>query len=556
MEYLNILFLNSISSLIVILNGISFKKLINFKDINKNHYESGLYGLIVISIITFITNFFFKISSFVSILILITPVLFIIKDILPQRKKIILNSIILGLISSLIMYYDNTNRPDAGLYHLPFINIINESKIIFGLANLEFRFGHTSILQYLSAAFNNIIFTENGILLPQANIFAISVLYFINLIKSNSNTILKLIFFLFLFNILYSMNRYSGSGNDDPGHIFYYLAICNFFYVYFNKQENDLKKNVIFFSVFAFLIKPFLIFVFILPLILLLEKKINIFSKINIMCFFIIFFWLFKNVIISSCALYPISFTCFKSVEWTTLNSKVSNPERVSRTSEAWSKDWPNKKVEINQKDYIKKFNWLPTWMNNHYYIFLKEITPQLLLLLLLLLFSGRTFKDKNINKLNKKLLIITLLSSFLWFLKFPIYRYGQAYIISFFNLLFIFVTNYNFDFFKIKKNYINKFINIILIIAFVGILYKNFVRVYKNYENNYLNSPWPKMYSYTAKNEKNKNLAIYSKEGKFLYFKPFPYTLCMFSNSPCTSNVDVGEIKKRNKFGYKIYFY
>ena len=59
MEYLNILFLNSISSLIVILNGISFKKLINFKDINKNHYESGLYGLIVISIITFITNFFF-----------------------------------------------------------------------------------------------------------------------------------------------------------------------------------------------------------------------------------------------------------------------------------------------------------------------------------------------------------------------------------------------------------------------------------------------------------------------------------------------------------------
>ena len=241
MEYLNILFLNSISSLIVILNGISFKKLINFKDINKNHYESGLYGLIVISIITFITNFFFKISSFVSILILITPVLFIIKDILPQRKKIILNSIILGLISSLIMYYDNTNRPDAGLYHLPFINIINESKIIFGLANLEFRFGHTSILQYLSAAFNNIIFTENGILLPQANIFAISVLYFINLIKSNSNTILKLIFFLFLFNILYSMNRYSGSGNDDPGHIFYYLAICNFFYVYFNKQENDLK---------------------------------------------------------------------------------------------------------------------------------------------------------------------------------------------------------------------------------------------------------------------------------------------------------------------------
>ena len=154
MEYLNILFLNSISSLIVILNGISFKKLINFKDINKNHYESGLYGLIVISIITFITNFFFKISSFVSILILITPVLFIIKDILPQRKKIILNSIILGLISSLIMYYDNTNRPDAGLYHLPIISMLNESKIILGSANLHFRFAHGSIIQNFSSLYN------------------------------------------------------------------------------------------------------------------------------------------------------------------------------------------------------------------------------------------------------------------------------------------------------------------------------------------------------------------------------------------------------------------
>ena len=54
----------------------------------------------------------------------------------------------------------------------------------------------------------------------------------------------------------------------------------------------------------------------------------------------------------------------------------------------------------------------------------------------------------------------------------------------------------------------------------------------------------------------KNKNLAINSEDGKFLYFKPFPYTLCMYSDSPCTSNVDVGDIKKRNSFGYKIYSY
>ena len=60
----------------------------------------------------------------------------------------------------------NVYRPDAGLYHLPFINIINQEKIIVGLSNLHFRFGHISILQYTSAIFNNTLFAENGIVFP------------------------------------------------------------------------------------------------------------------------------------------------------------------------------------------------------------------------------------------------------------------------------------------------------------------------------------------------------------------------------------------------------
>ena len=127
--------------------------------------------MILISLVTFTANFFIKISSIVSLIILLLPIVFIIKEIFPNKNKIIYHSIIIGLISSFIMFFDNTNRPDAGLYHLPFINIINDSKIIIGSANLEFRYGHTSILQYLSAAFNNIVFSEKGILLPLANTF-------------------------------------------------------------------------------------------------------------------------------------------------------------------------------------------------------------------------------------------------------------------------------------------------------------------------------------------------------------------------------------------------
>ena len=92
---------------------------------------------------------------------------------------------------------------------------------------------------------------------------------------------------------------------------------------------------------------------------------------------FIIFIWLLKNILISSCAIYPMTKSCIKDLEWTTYKSEVSNPDRVSRTSEAWAKDWPNKKFEINQSEYIKNFKWLSTWRNNHFKVFLKEIIPK-----------------------------------------------------------------------------------------------------------------------------------------------------------------------------------
>ena len=46
--------------------------------------------------------------------------------------------------------YSNEYRPDAGFYHIPYIQILNENKIILGLANIHSRFGHVSIIQYLS----------------------------------------------------------------------------------------------------------------------------------------------------------------------------------------------------------------------------------------------------------------------------------------------------------------------------------------------------------------------------------------------------------------------
>lgn len=555
MEYFTIILLNSLSCILLISNGLVFKKIFKFENIQENIIESGIYGIILISIITLFLNFFVKISSSISLLILFLPLIFVYKDIYFLKKKILNLSIILGIISSLIMFIDNTNRPDAGLYHLPYINIINESKIVLGVANLEFRFGHTSILQYLSSAFNNIIFSNKGILIPLANIFAFISIYLLYLIKKHKN-ILRIIFFLFLFNILYSMNRYSGFGNDDPAHMFLYLTVCSYILTFFNDNK-DSKKNVIFFSTYAFLIKPFLILIFLMPLFLLFTNKIKLFSKVNFFCLAILSLWFLKNILVSSCILYPEPKLCFKSLPWTTFYSSVSNPERAKKTSEAYAKDWSNKKFKIDKSEYLKKFNWLSTWKNNHFEIVIIEILPQIILVIMLILIkpSSHSF-HKFSNNLAWQIFFIGLISSVLWFFKFPLYRYGQGYIITFINSFFLLTLSKDFKILPINERLFNKTLISILIIVSLGILFKNLDRIYKNYQNIYLDYPWPKMNSYTNKNKKNTNIAVYSDEGLLIYYKPYPYLLCMFSKSPCTSNLNVGKIKKRNKLGYKIYYY
>ena len=157
---------------------------------------------------------------------------------------------------------------------------------------------------------------------------------------------------------------------------------------------------------------------------------------------------------------------------------------------------------------------------------------------------------------MNLKLILIGFISFGLWFLKFPIYRYGHAYIITFINFLFLFYLTSNYKIFNFNEKFIFKFINYILILLIIGVVLKNVNRIYSNMNTKYYQSPWPKMYSFTETNKKNQNLKINSSEGELLYYKPFPYSLCMYSSSPCTSNLDVGDIRKKNILGYTIYFY
>ena len=175
---------------------------------------------------------------------------------------LIISSLVFLLIAKSTVY-----RPDAYLYHLPFINIINDHKIIFGLSNIHFRFGHISIIQYTSAIFNNFIFLKNKILLPTALIAAgIIVNFSYKLYKYLKNKKFNFHFYYLFFIIIfiaYKMNRYGEYGNDAPTHfLFFYLVseiIKNIEY------KSSTFSNLLLISIFIIMNKITMAFSIFLP---------------------------------------------------------------------------------------------------------------------------------------------------------------------------------------------------------------------------------------------------------------------------------------------------
>ena len=208
----NLLFVSFLGVIITLPFGFLFLK--NHEKTISSYSKILCYGIIIISFISVFLNFFTPLSKIICTLIILISFFIIFRN-----KNFFFNlvffkfSIIASLIVFILVFNSTVYRPDAYLYHLPFINILNEFKIIIGLTNLHFRFGHTSILQYTSAIYNNFIFFEKGILLPSALIGSSIILNFSSQLgnyikKKNFNIHFFYLLFITIF-IAYKMNRYS-----------------------------------------------------------------------------------------------------------------------------------------------------------------------------------------------------------------------------------------------------------------------------------------------------------------------------------------------------------
>ena len=508
-----------------------------------------VFGLIILSFFSLITNFFAPLSKFINTFFLILGFIIIWKyKEVYLRKKYFIFCFLSSIILFLLLTKSNVYRPDAGLYHLPYISILNNEKIIIGLSNLHFRFGHISIIQYNSAIFNNLLFGDRGLNLAIGIIVSTIILNYL----SNFNYRLKkkqfdfyffLIFSLLIF-IFYKVNRFSEYGNDAPAHLLMFLLISEI--IKNSKEMNNSKfSNYILISIYIFMNKIILLLCFLFPLTLLLKKKFKLkfFTKKNIFIFIFISLWTIKNIFVSGCILYPIKSTCLESLSWT----NVEKARQVSIENEAWAKGWPdlNKdKSKLSIQNYSKKFNWIKTWGKNHFIKILKIMIPYIIVLLIIILFIRSEKKTFRIDKLFKYIIFINIIGIAMWFLKVPVFRYGYSYLILFTSL--IFATFGNSFHLKERSKFLFKSSIILLLIIFIS---KNLNRIlYYNYE--YFDYPWPKIYSMDDKN------ILEKLDSKLINGKKFYYTntsYCMYGNSPCGITVD--GLKHKKVLNYSLIY-
>ena len=546
--------------------GLMFNRAI-FKKNTKNfdYFEVGILSFIFIGFLSLIINFFIPINKIVGSIFLWVSFIYLLIHFINTKKKVELFYIIiiLSFISSSILILSNINRPDAGLYHLPYISILNENKIIIGLTNIHYRFGHTSVMQYISAIFNNHTFKSEFINVPLASIFSFYLLFILSEFKrslENKENRLIITNFLIIIFSLYSFSRYSNYGNDIPSHLYFFILIIFFLKIPNLKETSNYSFYTIsLISIFLFMLKPFMIIALLLPFFLLLisQRKLKLIKDTKaILCSSLIIIWIIKNILISGCLFFPIKQSCISSLKYYDENIVTL----ASNEAKAWAKGFPDQKGKdkMGLEEYSSNLNWISTWGDNHFKKILEKVLPFLIFILIVVVpyMLIKSQKRKKISKENSNsnfflITIFSLICCGYWFFYFPVYRFGTSFIAI--SIIVIFVSVF-FQFRTLDKANSN-FFWIFIIIFILGSIGKNYNRIFSNYNKSYISYPWPKMYTLrdNEKNLKKKFKEIYDENNQFLYNYSGGEE-CMYSKSPCTHMLN-NKIYKNKIFGYDVFY-
>ena len=464
----------------------------------------GLVGISFLTIISYASTLFIAHNYIFNLLIISLGILMLIifnKNIIHLKREIIYFIIIFGVLSIFILI--GKTHDDFPYYHFAYSQLITEYPHPIGMGQLNNGFRHPSSLFFLSSMFYlpkisfYLFHIAPAYFLGFANLFLLRNMFDKNIFQDHKFlNLLNLIFFIFI-NIFFY--RLAEHGTDRSGLI---LAICMIILLFttINASKKfffDTESNIKFFGIMLCLLislKPFYLIYgpFLLVLILYKDTR-NIFlklliSRIFIYCLFFIFFIFFFTFINSGCIIFPLNFTCFENLSWSTSKETV---EGVRTWYELWAKGGANPHYFVeNKKEYITGLNWIPNWIDIYFFNKVSDFLLSLLFLFVIFYLSFYLKKENKIfKKNNNRCLIIYFLIIFCfieWFMNHPSLRYGGYHLLPLilYIPLCLYLGNFNFS-----LNFFNKRALILILITITIFVSRNFSRLIKEY-NQYNYNP------------------------------------------------------------------
>jgi len=483
--------------------GLLFERLFkkNHKIINLGF--SGLYGILILLIYSYISNFFIPHSiNHNFILILFGFILFVLLNVknihINYSKDNILTLIIaLIILSSLLLA---KNHDDFPYYHFPYTYYLTQESLHIGIGQFGHGFRTPSSIFYLNSLFylpfveyfsfnfgQAIIFCfANIILLKNINSFFIN--FKTNKTQLNYLNYLSLLAFIFI-NIFFY--RISEHGTDRSAQILIFIFIIELLkFFYFKNKKNIDLSNIFLISILIISLKAFYIiygifFILILIFIFFIKKKLFLTLKIIIINkYFLLFSILFCLTILTyffntGCLIYPLATSCIDTLSW---SISISDVKHMNNWYELWSKAGatPNFRVE-NTQEYIQYFNWFDGWVERYFFNKVSDFILGLIFLIVIILSIFRkNIYFKNIFKIDNFILftyIFIIILFFEWLYNHPALRYGGYSIIA---LLFFIPVSIILETKKISILKINKYLFVLIFLTISIFFIRNIYRIEK----------------------------------------------------------------------------
>ena len=504
-----------------IIIGFSYilKYFINSKNVNIYNRDI-LYGLFSIFFLSLLINFFFPLKYFLLPFIIIGAISFLFCI---YKKKLKINLFIHFLILFFMAFitYRHGDNIDSPMYHMQIIKWLSIEKVVFGLSNLELRFGINSLWFSFLSLFQFQLNEFNSIYI--LNFLPFSILFYeaLEIKKKNFSYIFLTlsISFLIFFSYLHPfangiiLNHLHNPEIDTVAMVFF--IYCFYLFLKFQEEKNiDNFRLIVLSAIICFYTKISYMAVLVFPILVIIMhykmdlKKILI-NKLNLLILSSGVFWSLKSFINSGCLVFPVKLTCFN----TSWSPDVNRIDKYSKIVKSFARD-TRERLRYTEFDHtLYSFDWFVPWLNDYAAntAMLKISALIIIISMFLFVFSYFLKLNQNIDIDKIKKYLLCLLALFLnlavWF-QAPEIRFGWGTIIAtacFFLSISLFHNKY-------LEHLSIKGIKFLTILIFGLILYDN----QQNLKIERIITPYGKNF-------------VYSKINKFANYNGFDF---YFSNN------------------------